>query len=91
MRDLHPEDALKYIVRPYVTEKTFEIIEKQNKIVFIVDQNANKRKLKQAIEILYNVKVESINTARTIIGKKAYVRLSLENSAADLASQLGVV
>ncbi|MCS7116635.1 MAG: 50S ribosomal protein L23 [Nitrososphaerota archaeon] len=88
---MQPDEALRIIKRPYITEKTFEMIEKENKLVFIVDDDADKRKIKSAIETLYNVKVQSVNTARTIYGKKAYVRLSKESSAIDLASKLGVV
>ena len=88
---MQPEEALKIIQRPYITEKTFEMIEKNNKIVFLVVEKADKGRLKEAIETLYNVKVSSINTAKTIVGKKAYVKLSPESSAAELASQLGVV
>ena len=35
-------EALKIIKRPYITEKTFDIMEKQNKMVFIVEENSNK-------------------------------------------------
>ena len=83
--------ALKTIIRPYVTEKTFDLIEKENKLVFIVDGEAGKDVIKQAVQILYDVKVESVNTVRTIAGKKAYVKLSKERAAADLASRLGLV
>lgn len=88
---MRPEDALKIIIRPYVTEKTFEMIERQNKLVFLVEGKTKKPTVKDAVETLYNVKVKSIRTARTLVGKKAYVRLTPESSAADLASQLGVV
>lgn len=85
------EDALRIIKRPYATEKTFSLIEKENKIVFIVDEKASKKAIKQAVEILYDVKVDSVNTANTIYGKKAYVKLSKENPATDLATKLGLV
>lgn len=85
------DEALNIIKRPYITEKTFGMIERENKLVFIVDDKADKIKIKSAIETLYNVKVLSVNTARTIYGKKAYVRLSKESSAIDLASKLGLV
>ncbi|MEM1524935.1 MAG: 50S ribosomal protein L23 [Nitrososphaerales archaeon] len=85
------DEALNIIKRPYITEKTFGMIERENKLVFIVDDKADKREIKNAIETLYNVKVLSVNTARTIYGKKAYVRLSKESSAIDLASKLGLV
>lgn len=91
MLDLNPQDALKIVIRPYVTEKTFDQIEKQNKICFIVDAKASKKKIKNAIETLYQVKVMSVNTAVTIIGKKAFVRFSPESQASDLASKLGLV
>jgi len=44
-----------------------------------------------AVEALYDVKVHSVNTARTIRGKKAFVRLAPENSATELATKLGLV
>ncbi len=91
MHKLSPQDALKIVLRPYVTEKTFDMIERQNKICFLVEPKASKGKIKDAIETLYQVKVSSVNTAITIIGKKAFVRLAPESLAGDLASKLGLV
>lgn len=88
---MQAEDALEIVFRPYVTEKTFDLIERQNKIVFLVDESASKQKIKQAIETLYEVKVQSINTSISVTGKKAYVRLAPESPASDLASKLGLV
>ena len=88
---MRPEDALRIVIRPYVTERTFDMIEKQNKLVFIVAATADKRAIKAAIETLYDVDVASVKTANTMIGKKAYVRLEPESSATDLASKLGLV
>ncbi|HXQ92687.1 MAG TPA: 50S ribosomal protein L23 [Nitrososphaerales archaeon] len=88
---MNPEDALKVVFRPYVTEKTFDLIERQNKICFLVEVKASKKKIKSSIETLYQVKVASVNTAITIVGKKAFVRLAPESSATDLASKLGLV
>jgi large subunit ribosomal protein L23 len=88
---LQPKDALDIVKRPYVTEKTFDAVEKENRVAFIVADSASKRSVKDAVELLYSVKVVKVNTARTIYGKKAYVRLAPENSAADLASKLGVL
>ena len=91
MHKLSPQDALKIVLRPYDTEKTFDMIERQNKICFLVETRASKGKIKDAIETLYQVKVSSVNTAITIIGKKAFVRLAPESLASDLASKLGLV
>ncbi len=88
---MQPEDALRVVIRPYVTERTFDMIEKQNKLVFIVAASADKRAIKDAVETLYDVDVASVKTANTMIGKKAYVRLAPESSATDLASKLGLV
>jgi large subunit ribosomal protein L23 len=88
---MRAEDALEVVIRPYVTEKTFDLLERQNKIVFLVNIRASKGKIKQAVETLYDVKVQSVNTSLTISGKKAYVRLSPESVASDLASKLGLV
>jgi len=43
------------------------------------------------VEALYEVKVRGVNTTRTLIGKKAFVRLTADNSAAELATKLGLV
>jgi large subunit ribosomal protein L23 len=88
---MQAEDALEVVIGPYVTEKTFDMLERQNKIVFLVDPKASKNKIKQAIETLYEVKVQAVNTSFTITGKKAYVRLAPESLASDLASKLGLV
>ena len=85
------EDAQKIVFRPYVTERTFDQIARENKICFLVDMHASKTQISNAIEALYEVKVRTVNTSRTIIGKKAFVRLSPDESATDLATKLGLV
>lgn len=86
-----PEDAMRIILYPYVTEKTFKLVEKENKLVFIVDRAADKSEIKKAVEVLYSVKVESVNVLNTVKGKKAYVKLTKEYPATDLAAKLGLV
>ncbi|KAA6350223.1 50S ribosomal protein L23 [termite gut metagenome] len=51
------------IVKPLVTEKMNKITEKLNRFGFIVRPSANKLEIKKEIESLYNVTVESVNTA----------------------------
>ncbi|HVC27499.1 MAG TPA: 50S ribosomal protein L23 [Nitrososphaerales archaeon] len=85
------EDAQKIIFRPYITERTFDQIARENKICFMVDNKASKTQIANAIEALYEVKVRAVNTMRSIGGKKAYVRLIPEDSATDLATKLGLV
>ena len=79
------------IKEPLVTENTFDLIEDQNKLVFIVERRANKYQIRDAIEKLYNVKVVQINTLISTSGKKkAFVKLHPNYSAADLAIELGI-
>ncbi|NLJ82369.1 MAG: 50S ribosomal protein L23 [Bacteroidales bacterium] len=50
------------IIKPIVTEKMTAMSEKGNRYGFIVNRNANKEQIKKAIETLYTVEVESVNT-----------------------------
>jgi large subunit ribosomal protein L23 len=85
------EDAQKLLRRPYVTERTFDQIEKENKLCFLVDDKASKPQIARAFEALYELKVAVVNTERTVKGKKAFVRLLEKNKAAELAAKLGLV
>jgi large subunit ribosomal protein L23 len=88
---LRLEDAQKIVVRPYITERTFEQIERENKLCFIVADGASKAQIAKAVETLYEVIVTGVNTTRTLTGKKAFVRLDEESSATELATKLGLV
>lgn len=54
--------AYDIIKEPIITEFTMDLVEKQNSYTFKVDKNSNKVEIKKAIEKIYNVKVESVNT-----------------------------
>jgi large subunit ribosomal protein L23 len=85
-------DPYKILLYPLVTEKTVGVIEKENKIVFIVDRRANKQQIKEAFEKLFGVKVEKVNTLITRDGKKkAYIKLKKEFKASDVAVKLGIL
>jgi len=80
------------ILRPVVSEKALSLIEKNNTLTFIVDIQANKSRIKDAVEKLFNVKVEKVNTLITPRGeKKAYVKLKPEYKASDIAVKLGIL
>lgn len=51
------------IIRPVLTEKSFDQMA-DRKYTFIVDKNANKTEIKKAIEEIFDVKVEKVNTIR---------------------------
>ncbi len=85
-------DPYKIIIRPVHTEKAINLIERQNTLVLIVSQRASKHDIKQAVETVFNVKVEKIRTLITPRGeKKAYIKLKPEYRASDIASQLGIL
>lgn len=85
------EDAQKILKRPYVTERTFDQIERENKLCFLVDDRVSKTQIASAVQALYEVKVDTVNTSRTIRGKKAFVRFMEAGKAAELATKLGLV
>ena len=84
-------DPYKVIVRPLVTEKAVALIERENKLAFIVDRRATKSDIKRAVEEMFQVKVEKVNTLITMRGeKKAYVKLKPEYSASEIAARMGL-
>ncbi len=85
---MESHEIIKY---PVATEKCFKLMETENKIVFIVDRKAKKPDIKKAVEELFNVKVQKINTLIGVEGKKAYVKLNKENNAMDVATKLGLM
>ena len=85
-------NSLKIIKYPSGTEKSIRIMDSENKLIFFVDRKAKKHEIKKAIEKIYDVKIIKINTLITNNGeKKAYVKLSPDNPAIDLATKLGMM
>lgn len=78
MAELHLYDVL---VRPVVTEKSNMLSDELNQYAFEVAPNANKRQIKQAIEIIFEKRVKKINTMvmpakRGFRGRNQYRRSS---------------
>ena len=55
---------------PIMTEKSADLAQNKNTITFSVDTKANKVQIKQAIEKIFDVKVESVNTVTVKPRKK---------------------
>jgi len=80
------------IKHPVSTEKAIRIMESENKLIFVVDKRAKKQEIKEALEKMFKIKVVKINTYNSTKGdKRAYVRLSPETPAIDIATQLGLM
>jgi len=83
-------DPHQIIIRPVISEKSYNLIESEGQYTFQVDQRANKNQVKRAVEEAFDVKVEKVNTAhvkskpkrqgltrgRTSTWKKAVVKLA---------------
>ena len=80
----------KVLLKPYVTEKTLLMIEKENKLTFIIAKGATKTQVKHAVENLFDVKVDSVNITISKYGKKAIIKLKKEYSAEELGMRLGI-
>ena len=84
------------IIRPVLTEKSYDSIP-DKKYTFLVDPRANKTEIKQAVEIIFGVKVKNVNTlrqqgkmkrmgvhtGRRSSFKKAFVTLTAESKAIE--------
>ena len=88
---LSPDQAAELIRQPYITEKTFNMIERENKLTFIVSDKANKKNIAESLESLYTSDISEVHTSRTIRGKKAIVKFETPEGARDLATKLGLV
>ena len=85
------DEASKIILKPYITEKTFALVENEQKLCFIVENASTKPKIVQAVKTMYDENVLDVNTARTIYGKKAYVKFESTDKARDLATKIGML
>jgi large subunit ribosomal protein L23 len=86
---MNQSELFKVILSPVVSEKSYRVADKHNQVLFKVLPGAKKIDIKNAVEMLFDVKVDSVRTLSVkgkkrrfgkIIGatkdwKKAYVRL----------------
>jgi len=88
------------IIRPIVSEKSYNLID-QGKYTFEVAPGSNKTEIKQAVEVIFNVKVASVNTLNRIgktrrtkfgMGKRKDTKraiITLKSGSIDLFSNIG--
>jgi len=89
VNEMDPYKILRY---PYMTEKSISLVERENKIVFVVERKATKAQIKKAFEQAFEVKVAKVNTEISLKGeKKAIIKLKPEFKAVDVATKLGLV
>ena len=83
-------DPHQIIIRPVISEKSYNLIKSEGQYTFQVDRRANKNQIKHAVESAFDVRVQKVNTAhvkskpkrqgltrgRTSTWKKAVVKLA---------------
>jgi large subunit ribosomal protein L23 len=88
--DAHRERLMQVLIGPHVSEKATALAEHGNQVVFKVRRDATKTDVRQAVELLFEVKVERVSVVRLPAKqkrfgqragmrqawKKAYVRLA---------------
>ena len=85
-------DQYQILKFPLTTESAMKKIEDNNTLVFIVDTRASKRQIKEAVRKMYEIKTWKVNTLiRPDGSKKAYVRLTTDYDALDVANKIGII
>lgn len=83
-------DQFQIIKYPLTTESAMKKIEDNNTLVFITDVRANKQQISQAVKKMYDIACQKVNTLVRPDGvKKAYVRLTQDFDALDVANKIG--
>lgn len=86
---MDPYNIIKY---PLSTEKSIRLMEAENKLIFVVNNKATKKEIRKAVEDMFKVKIDHVNTFVSADGeKRAYVKFSSKNPAIDIATQLGLM
>jgi large subunit ribosomal protein L23 len=60
--------AKQILIKPVITEKATKLADKRSTYAFVVNKDANKIEIRNAVEKMFNVSVDSVNTA-TMPGK----------------------
>lgn len=97
----HQERLMQVLLGPHVSEKSTAASEQSNHVVFKVRLDATKKEIRDAVESLFEVKVERVSITRVsgkakrfgrTVGrrsawKKAYVRLAAGSSLDFLGAE----
>lgn len=80
------------LLYPVHTEKAIYYIERHNTVVFTVKRTATKHQIKEEFERIFGVRVEKVRTLITMRGeKRAFIKISPEFSAEEIATRLGLL
>ena len=87
-----PEDSFATLKFVLMTEKAIQLIERENKLVFIVDKKCSRNDVKKSAESAFQSAVGSVRTMIDRNGrKKAFIKFKEPGAAGDIAMRLGII
>jgi len=88
----NPLTQYSILKHPLATESAMQQIENNHTLVFIVDQRANKKQIRDSVKRMYDIQAAKVNTLIRPDGqKKAYVRLTSDFDALEVANKIGII
>lgn len=85
-------DVHSVLLQPITSETAMKKVEDGNTLVFQVSLKANKHQIKKAVKDLYEVEAARVNTLIRPNGtKKAYIKLTSDYDALDVANKIGYI
>lgn len=89
---INSNSYIKLFKHPITTESSMKKIQSSNTIILVFDSKAHKKNIKFLMEKIYKTKVIKINTLITPKGlKKAFIKLSPDQDALDVANKIGFI
>ncbi|MEK6915150.1 MAG: 50S ribosomal protein L23 [Nanoarchaeota archaeon] len=79
------------MLKPITSEKAVKLIDLENTLIFETDRRESKETIGKEVSKLFSVKVEKVRTLTRGNKKYAYVKLSKQNPAIDVATKLGMI
>lgn len=70
---MNHEKLMKVLVAPHISEKSTVASDKNNQVIFKVTTDASKLEIKKAVEMLFKVEVDKVQTMN-VRGKVKYLR-----------------
>ena len=90
--EINSSNYIKLFKHPITTESSMKKIQSSNTIILVFDSKAHKKNIKFLMEKIYKTKVIKINTLITPKGlKKAFIKLSPDQDALDVANKIGFI
>ena len=85
-------DRYTILISPCTSERFYKKMEKDNTIIFYVNQKANKQQIKSAFKDAFGVQPQRVNTMNTVLGrKKAFIKIPKSNEASEIANKMGLL